>query len=120
MSRRWFQFHLLTLVLLTAAAGALIGANIVPQKIQISESSKKASYGWPLVYSEPIPELKLSISNPCEKNGRTSIHIKAYDSWDTVHALINLAVAFIILTTLAFTSEYILRRRDRARPDSIP
>jgi len=28
MARRWFQFHLLTLVLLTEATGALIGANI--------------------------------------------------------------------------------------------
>jgi len=112
MKRRWFQFHLLTLVLLTATAGLFIGANLVPRNAYKTESETVASYGWPLHYVVPFPEMKGRYSNPYVNDGRLQdFHIRSFDLWDTANAVTDIAVGLFILACVTLGSEYFLRRR---------
>ncbi|HYG73702.1 MAG TPA: hypothetical protein VEK08_01615 [Planctomycetota bacterium] len=45
--RRWFQLHLSTIVLMTLAAGVLLGANFFPHRIAINEMEANV-FGFPL------------------------------------------------------------------------
>lgn len=112
MARRWFQFHLLTLVLLTATSGLLIGANLVPRNAYKTESESVASFGWPLLYVVPFPELRGRYSNPYVNDGRLQdFHIRSFDLWDTGNAVIDIAVGLFLLAIVTLGSEFFLRRR---------
>jgi hypothetical protein len=47
MTKKWYQFHLLTLVIMILVTGVIAGANLIPA-VNHDPSFDSYSYGWPL------------------------------------------------------------------------
>jgi hypothetical protein len=105
--RPLFRFHLLTLVLMTFAAGGMIGVSICDRS---TENSNWELYGWPFVtaerwvnYEHTGPE---RLHEPDEHRLRLKPAGFAAESVLTI----------FIIASVAFVSEYLIRRREARKP----
>ena len=89
--RRWFQFHLLTVIIVIVEIGALIGLNVVPRTGGIR--------GWP------------------ENSVWWDEHSNHPYSIDDRRFILDLAIAYLIVATSAKFSEYLIRLRKARKPD---
>ena len=96
LSWRHFRFRLTTVILLTLAAGALLGLKLLSEKM-VHEQNYYLLYGWPYtgyLYAEehyrPIEKIVL---------------------WKNVAK--DVTIAFLILGTVAFLFEWYFRSRDK-------
>ncbi len=113
ISRRWFQIHLSTTVVLMVGASILLGLNLVShemstdgeahdfmQKIHREQGVSGSwlagfySQGWPLTFR--------SVYN---------INNAGWPDWKMGNLLLDILGVFFILATLAFVSEIVIRRR---------
>jgi hypothetical protein len=98
--RRFWQFHLITLVLLTLAASLLVWLNL-PAKRAWGPASFYYEIGWPQsVYHYPVSIGPWDVGTP-----------------DALHSVadiifVDLGIAMSILFNVAFTCEYLIRRRE--------
>lgn len=93
---RFWRVHLSTLLLITPVASALLWANIRMQSIK----GMPAFYcrGWPMNMMGDIrPEYAYENANQL--------------SWDPTSVAINIAVAIVLIASVAGLSEFILRRK---------
>ncbi len=104
-SRRWFQIHLSTALILTITAGALMGGNMVLRRqpeIELyplggRQNAFVYSCGWPWVYRTHANGVELIRSTAEDRKG------------------LNFWFAVLALPGLAVFLEILIRRRDRER-----
>jgi hypothetical protein len=119
--RPWFRFHLLTLLLMTVAAGGLVGANLmryqsynsdikVPKDMWEQFNAQERAqffnvgYGWPLCCYEIVPAQHRLFFSDTEEESFRSVYYWSF--------AINIVTALLILASTAFLSEFLLRRRE--------
>jgi hypothetical protein len=119
--RRWFQFHLMTAILVMLLAGALSWANsrmrpvgnsgdiVVPEDI-VAEGWLGMQWGWPFCFYERVQPDSFGPSLTPLASWPTEFHWQAL-AWDIL-------IAVAILLGAAFLCEAILRRA--AARSSIP
>ena len=95
--RPWFQFHLLTAVILTLAAGALISINAL-KTYDVLGGSGSYRCGWPLSWY-------------WTSHSGVNNQLKASIQLDVL--LVDIGAALLILLAVAVFSEFLLRRRER-------
>ena len=101
--RRCFRFRLLTLMLMTVAAGGMVQADVVPTKIIVSgeKSGVLLRYGWPFVGLEIITNLSGSVE--------THYSNISFIGLDAV-------LTALVLAVVALVSESLIRRREARKP----
>ncbi|MBI3830968.1 MAG: hypothetical protein HY291_15720 [Planctomycetes bacterium] len=118
--RRWFQFHLLTGVVMMVAASGFLGLNAALRGSEIG-GWKCEFAGWPVPnwFKTDAPSLPLL---PGSFNYEHDSYITAYgieflyvnNGWNWKAVALNLGVGLILVSSLSVLCEYILRRRERA------
>jgi hypothetical protein len=106
MTRKWFQIHLSTAIVLMFVAGGFIGANVLDRKLNLNnavfhfKSYMDAEYmgqGWPLIvtYASPRP---------------------LADRFSLAACFINILCGAGALLPIAVASESLIRRREIKKP----
>ncbi|MCW8132707.1 MAG: hypothetical protein KIS92_20335 [Planctomycetota bacterium] len=102
--RRTFRLHLSTCVILLFAAGALIGANLYPQRSfpapNVMRAIVQTNYGWPLVG-------KIVVSNIYED----------IDEWKLDNLVLDIIANAAILYAVAHLCEWRIRRWEKTRAE---
>ena len=112
--RHWFQFHLVTLVLMTVSLGVFVGLNVQERK----RAGNRAA-GWPAIAFERYMDLGKTFPD-----GRSDLYsglpvdfysgppVYNANRWYTQGLALDATVAFVMLISLALISESLLRRRE--------
>ena len=100
--RRWFQYHLLTVLVITGESGLLLGINLRTYKIMSNYSNRAC--GWPFLWREWYDYDFGGISNI----------ISSAIVWRGL--ILDLLIAGTIIEFTAIYLEYLIRRRSDRRP----
>jgi hypothetical protein len=120
LKRRWFRFHLLTLVLLTLVAGVLLYFNW--QSIPHNHGDPPLYYerGWPFVMNIGCRGWATDIHWSKQTEGVVLIKVihnatspDGLDgTWYISKVLANVAACMVAIAVAAFLSESLIRRRE--------
>lgn len=118
--RRWFRFHLLTLLLIALVAGGLLSLNV---SMRLDHAKSHYERGWPFTMyggNSAIPMVLLWKDNPevywiPDPNGPGPEPIGLNGEWYIRDLLLNTATIFAVIAATAVASEFFLRRREARR-----
>ena len=100
--RKFWQFHLLTLVLIVLASGGMIAASLHARSMGILQ----VSYGWPLEAAGR--KLGYEYAGPPPGVEDHGLDLK----WKITGALADFIIAVVLIMVVAVVSELLLRRRE--------
>jgi hypothetical protein len=136
--RPWFQFHLLTAVLITITSGAFVAANFSPTK-QFHERGHAHNfnplnivhaYGWPMRAAEKwydvfgygldsqVVELHEKLSSNSSVRAVVDDYEKHFETeelgtkWSASGIAADAGTLLSVITMVAFVSEALIRRRE--------
>jgi hypothetical protein len=107
--RRWFQFHLSTMVLLSVTAGGVLWANIVDRNRRVVPTSVIHEY-------EGGPEIPIEYGEFSERGWPMSYRFDyagMFQAQKTPSLLFDFVIAIGMLTAVAIASEWWIRRKNR-------
>ena len=120
-SRRRFQLHLSTCILVMVVAGLLVWANAVPRKVGEDEWDRTRwafiERGWPWSFHERTEIIQAYLAKIHAWVPADSIESYQHPDWHfiPVNALTDFLLALMLLAAVAIVSEARIRRRKRKR-----
>ena len=128
--RRWFQFHLLTAVLMALTTGFVIPVTFKEHRIVVSAGSLGLlgyrAHGWPFImqqrlvnwFSEPDYDRLRSELAPVNSGYRNLSGFfvdgdgQFSGEWSIVGISLNALIVLVVVSIVAFVSESLIRRRE--------
>ena len=119
------QLHLISIIVLTLSAGAVLGLNLRPQLIEANEFVDVFACGWPMTFQVNVIEHETPIMNDISlplrfgsgSHAVTSEKLAAFERAQSIKTYrptriaVDLASAVLIVLSVTVLTEWLARRR---------